>query len=39
VTRGLIHGGQLLKIEVIDHVILGNPNRTSLRELGYFAAY
>jgi DNA repair protein RadC len=36
VTRDLIRAGQLLKIEVIDHVIMGNPNRSSLRELGYF---
>jgi RadC-like JAB domain len=36
VTRDLIRGGQLLKIEVIDHVIIGNGNRSSLRELGYF---
>lgn len=44
VTRDLIRAGQLLKIEVIDHIILGRatPERpkeyTSLRELGYFAA-
>jgi len=37
VTRDLIRAGQLLKIEVLDHVILGNPNHCSLRELGYFA--
>jgi DNA repair protein RadC len=37
VTRDLIRAGQLLKIEVLDHVIIGNPNRASLRELGYFA--
>jgi len=42
VTRDLIRAGQLLKIEVIDHVILGRatPERpkdyASLRELGYF---
>src|SRR3954465_6100464 len=36
VTRDLIRAGQLLKIEVLDHVIIGNPNHTSLRELGYF---
>jgi DNA repair protein RadC len=42
VTRDLIRAGQLLKIEVLDHIILGH--RTvdrprdfcSLRELGYF---
>ena len=36
VTRDLIRAGQLLKIEVTDHVIIGNPNHCSLRELGYF---
>jgi DNA repair protein RadC len=42
VTRDLIRAGQLLKIEVLDHVILGRktPERpkdyASLRELGYF---
>jgi DNA repair protein RadC len=36
VTRDLIRAGQLLKIEVLDHVILGSPNHSSLRELGYF---
>jgi DNA repair protein RadC len=43
VTRDLIRAGQLLKIEVLDHIILGHatPERpkdyVSLRELGYFA--
>ena len=42
VTRDLIRAGQLLKIEVLDHVILGAKTSdrpkdyTSLRELGYF---
>lgn len=42
VTRDLIRAGQLLKIEVLDHVILGRPQEgrtrdfVSLRELGYF---
>src|ERR1035438_9936508 len=36
VTRDLIRAGQLLKIEVLDHVIMGNPNHCSLRELRYF---
>lgn len=36
VTRDLIRAGQLLKIEVLDHVIMGKPNHCSLRELGYF---
>jgi DNA repair protein RadC len=44
VTRDLIRAGQLLKIEVVDHIILGRatPERekdyVSLRELGYFYA-
>ena len=37
VTRDLIRAGQLLRIEVVDHVIVGNPNHCSLRECGYFA--
>jgi len=36
VTRDLIRAGQLLKLELIDHVIIGNQNHSSLRELGYF---
>lgn len=43
VTRDLIRAGQLLKIEVLDHIILGTRNDqrprgfVSLRELGYWA--
>ena len=42
VTRDLIRAGQLLKIEVLDHVIIGHATQerpkdwVSLRELGYF---
>ncbi len=42
VTRDLIRAGQLLKIEVLDHIILGQRTTErprdycSLRELGYF---
>ena len=42
VTRDLIRAGQLLKIEVLDHIILGRRTHerakdySSLRELGYF---
>ena len=36
VTRDLIRAGQLLKIEVLDHVIIGQGRDVSLRELGYF---
>jgi DNA repair protein RadC len=37
VTRDLIRAGQLLKMELIDHVIVGTGNFTSLRESGYFS--
>lgn len=40
VTRELIKAGQMLKIEVLDHIIAGKATAerpyTSLRELGYF---
>jgi len=42
VTRDLMRAGQLLKIELVDHLVIGkvSPKRTqawlSLRELGYF---
>jgi DNA repair protein RadC len=42
VTRDLIRAGQLLKIDVLDHIILGrrsaerSQDYVSLRELGYF---
>jgi DNA repair protein RadC len=42
VTRDLIRAGQVLKIEVLDHVIIGRATQdrvkdyASLRELGYF---
>lgn len=45
VTRDLIRAGQLLKIEVLDHVIIGRRTQErprdylSLRELGYFADF
>jgi DNA repair protein RadC len=41
-TRDLIRAGQLLKVELLDHVIMGEPSSVrsrhwvSLRELGYF---
>lgn len=38
VTRDLIRAGQLLKIDVLDHVIVGsNGHFSSLRTLGHFA--
>ena len=44
VTRDLIRAGQLLKIDVLDHVIIGRATAerakdySSLREFGYFYA-
>jgi DNA repair protein RadC len=44
ITRDLIRAGQLLKIEVLDHVIIGHATQerpkdyVSLRELGYFCS-
>ena len=43
VTRDLVRAGQLLKIEILDHLILGQATAdrpkdwASLRELGYFS--
>jgi DNA repair protein RadC len=37
VTRDLIRAGQLMKIEVLDHVVIGKPRHLSLKEMGYFA--
>ncbi len=37
VTRDLVRAGQLLKIEVLDHVIVGQGRDVSLRELGYLS--
>ena len=39
VTRDLIRAGQLLKIEVLDHIVIGRPGFQSLRARGYFAAF
>ena len=39
VTRDLIRAGQILKIEVVDHIVIGRPGFQSLRSLGYFAAF
>ncbi|MFO1514851.1 MAG: JAB domain-containing protein [Verrucomicrobiota bacterium] len=36
ITRDLIRAGQLLKIEVLDHIVIGNPTYSSLRSLGFF---
>ncbi len=35
-TREFRRAGRLLRIDVVDHVIMGNPGYSSLRELGYF---
>jgi DNA repair protein RadC len=36
VTRDLIAAGKLLKIEVVDHIVMGYPNHTSLKEMGFY---
>ena len=35
-TRELIRAGRVLQLELLDHVIMGNGNFSSLRDLGYF---
>lgn len=36
VTRDLIRAGNLVRIEVLDHVVVGKERHCSLRSLGYF---
>ena len=36
VTRDLIRAGQLLKMELLDHVVIGTGNFSSIRSLGHF---
>ncbi len=36
VTRDLIRASQLLKIELVDHLVIGQGNFSSLRALGHF---
>jgi DNA repair protein RadC len=38
VTRDLVRAGQILKIEILDHVIVGAGNFSSLKSLGYLYA-
>jgi len=38
ITRDLIRAGQLLRIEVLDHVIVAGNRHQSLRSMGYFHA-
>lgn len=35
VTRDLQQAGTILKIEVLDHIIIGNPRFVSLKQLGH----
>ena len=37
VTRDLLRAGQLLKIDLVDHVVIGKGNHTSLRAMGRLA--
>lgn len=34
-TQELVRIGKLVRIEVLDHVIIGNPRHSSLREMGF----
>ena len=38
VTRDLMRAGEILRVEVLDHVIIGRGRHASLRELGYLYA-
>jgi hypothetical protein len=38
ITRDLIRAGQILNIEVLHHIVIGNPNHTGLRSLCYFGS-
>ncbi|MEI9966921.1 MAG: JAB domain-containing protein [Candidatus Moraniibacteriota bacterium] len=35
VTRELVQAGQVMRIDVLDHVIVGQPDQASLMDLGY----
>ena len=37
-TRELIEAGKLLAIDLLDHVVIGNPGQASLRDMGYCLA-
>jgi DNA repair protein RadC len=37
ITQDLIRAGLLLKIEILDHIIIGRDSHSSLRALGYFS--
>jgi DNA repair protein RadC len=39
VTHDLIRAGQILKVELLDHIIIGRGQHLSLRNLGYFAGF
>jgi DNA repair protein RadC len=36
-TREIIRAGQLLRIDILDHVIIGHYKHASLKALGYFS--
>lgn len=38
VTQELVRAGELVRIEVLDHVIIGHPDRVSMREMGLCGA-
>lgn len=36
-TRDLVRAGKILRIELVDHIVMGNPKYASIRALGQFA--
>ena len=38
VTRDLIRAGEILRIEVLDHLVMGAEKHSSLRSMGYFTS-
>ena len=38
ITRELVEAGKLLGIELLDHIVIGNPGQASLREMGLCSA-
>lgn len=38
-TIDLVRAGQILKIDVVDHIVMGNPRFASLRALGHFQPF
>ena len=37
ITKDIARAGQLLKIELLDHIVIGHASHASLREMGYLS--